>query len=73
MPNEKGRAVRGTAKAQALTEPHSKGWDLALERAVAGARRFGQGSHNVNVEFSAVVSVTNPGQIESYVVTLTKT
>jgi hypothetical protein len=53
---------------------HSESFDRALEDALAqaSAAGFDQGTHNVRVEFRAVMKVTNPGRIQSYIVSIEK-
>jgi hypothetical protein len=52
---------------------HSSEWDAALEQALEQAsKNLGVGKYRIEVEFWADVEVTNPGQIFSYGVTLTK-
>ena len=53
---------------------HSDSFDRALEDALAqaSASGFEPGTHNVRIEFSAVMEVTNPGRIQSYMVSITK-
>ncbi|HEX9378682.1 MAG TPA: hypothetical protein VF872_03745 [Gaiellaceae bacterium] len=66
MPN-----VSGRVDVKKVTASHAQGWDQALDRALASASRLGQrGTFDVNVEFSATIRVTNPGQIQRYIVTL---
>lgn len=68
MPNARGRV-----DAKRVTASHSQGWDQALDKALSGASRLGRrGSFDVNVEFSATIRVTNPGQIQRYTVTLSE-
>jgi hypothetical protein len=68
MPNSTGRV-----DAKRVTASHSQGWDQALDRALGAASRLGRrGSFDVNVEFSATIRVTNPGQIQRYIVTLSE-
>ncbi len=51
---------------------HAAGFNAALDKALAGAsRRFGTGTFTVDVEFWAVIEVTNPGTIQQYGATLT--
>ena len=52
---------------------HSRGWDAALDSALAKASRtLGTGTYRINVEYWADVEVTNPGQIFAYGVTITR-
>jgi hypothetical protein len=52
---------------------HSRGWDAALDKALAQASRtLGTGNYRINVEFWADAEVTNPGQIFAYGVTITR-
>jgi hypothetical protein len=68
MPNSIGRV-----DVKRITASHSQGWDQALDRALAGASKLGRrGTFDVNVEFSATIRVTNPGQIQRYIVTLSE-
>ena len=67
MPKSTGRV-----DVKKVTASHSQGWDQALDRALAGASKLGRkGTFDVKVEFSATIRVTNPGQIQRYIVTLT--
>ena len=69
MPRSTGRVDM-----KRVTASHSDGWDQALDRALAGASRLGRkGTFDVKVEFSATIRVTNPGQIQRYIVTLSET
>jgi hypothetical protein len=65
---------RGLVDVKKVTASHSQGWDQALDRALAGASKLrGRGgTFDVNVEFSATIRVTNPGQIQRYIVTLSE-
>lgn len=69
MPNSIGRV-----DVKKVTASHSQGWDQALDRALAGASKLrGRGgTFDVKVEFSATIRVTNPGQIQRYIVTLSE-
>jgi hypothetical protein len=52
---------------------HSRGWDAALDKALAQASsRLGTGNYRINVEFWGDAEVTNPGQILAYGVTITR-
>ena len=53
---------------------HSESFDRALEDALAqaSASGFEPGTHNVRVESRAVMEVTNPGRIQSYIVSIEK-
>lgn len=63
----------GKVDTKRVTASHHQGWDQALDRALAGASRLGRrGTFDVKVEFSATIRVTNPGQIQRYIVTLTE-
>lgn len=63
----------GRVDAKRVSASHADGWDQALDRALAGASRLGRkGTFDVRVEFSATIRVTNPGQIQRYIVTLTE-
>ena len=63
----------GRVDAKRVTASHADGWDQALDRALAGASRLGRkGTFDVKVEFGATIRVTNPGQIQRYIVTLTE-
>ncbi len=63
----------GRVDAKRVSASHADGWDQALDRALAGASRLGRkGTFDVKVEFSATIRVTNPGQIQRYIVTLTE-
>ena len=63
----------GRVDAKRVTASHADGWDQALDRALAGASRLGRkGTFDVKVEFSATIRVTNPGQIQRYIVTLSE-
>jgi hypothetical protein len=63
----------GRVDAKRVTASHTQGWDQALERALAGASKLGRrGTFDVRVEFSATIRVTNPGQIQRYIVTLSE-
>ena len=66
--------VHGTAKADATPTKHSQAFDRALEDALAQASQSGfvPGMHNVRLEFRAEMEVTNPGRIQSYIVSITK-
>jgi hypothetical protein len=68
MPNSTGRV-----DVKKVTASHADGWDQALDRALAGASRLGRrGTFEVDVQFSATIRVTNPGQIQRYIVTLSE-
>jgi hypothetical protein len=68
MPKSTGRV-----DTKRVTASHAQGWDQALDRALAGASRLGRrGTFDVKVEFSATIRVTNPGQIQRYIVTLSE-
>ena len=59
----------GRVAANRLQVSHSQGWDEALDRALKNLK-LGRGKKaTVSVEFSARVS--NPGEIQQYIVTLT--
>jgi hypothetical protein len=64
----------GRVDVKKVTASHAQGWDQALDRALAGASRLrGRGgTFDVKVEFSATIRVTNPGQIQRYIVTLSE-
>ena len=66
--------VHGKAKADAASTEHSRAFDRALEDALAQASQagFAPGPHNVRLEFRAEMEVTNPGRIQSYIVSITK-
>jgi flagellar biosynthesis/type III secretory pathway protein FliH len=66
--------VHGRAEADDATKKHSKAFDRALEDALANASQSGfePGTHEVRMEFRAVMEVTNPGRIQSYIVSITK-
>jgi len=50
---------------------HSEAFDQALEDALAQAStEFEPGKHNVKIEFRAEMEVTNPGRIQSYIVSI---
>jgi hypothetical protein len=70
-----GRPISLTAKVAAsrvAATDHAAGWNSALDKALGDAsKKFSNGVHNVNVEFWAVMEVTNPGTIQQYCVTLT--
>jgi hypothetical protein len=53
---------------------HSESFDRALEDALAqaSAAGFEPGTHDVRVEFRAVMEVTNPGRIQDYIVSIEK-
>jgi hypothetical protein len=52
---------------------HSRGWDAALDKALAQAsRRLGTGTYRIDVQFWADAEVTNPGQILAYGVTIVR-
>ena len=69
MPKSTGRV-----DAKRVAASHTDGWDQALDRALAGASKLrGRGgTFDVKVEFSATIRVTNPGQIQRYIVTLSE-
>jgi hypothetical protein len=51
---------------------HAAGFNAALDKALDQAsRRIGTGEFTVDVQFWAKISVTNPGTIQQYGVTLT--
>jgi len=50
-------------------EEHHLGWNKALEKALDDIKRP-RGRYQVQVQFSAVVDVTNPGRIIEYQCTL---
>jgi hypothetical protein len=66
--------VHGRAQADAAPAKHSQAFDRALEDALAKASQsgFAPGTHNVRLEFRAEMEVTNPGRIQSYIVSITK-
>ena len=64
--------IRVAVSARELVPSHSAGFDAALDQALAKASdTIGTGEFNVDVQFWAVIEVTNPGQIQQYGVTLT--
>ncbi|MGZ4354162.1 MAG: hypothetical protein ACXVZ4_11495 [Gaiellaceae bacterium] len=66
--------VHGRVERDEATTKHSKAFDRALEDALAKASQSGfePGTHDVRMEFRAVMEVTNPGRIQSYIVSITK-
>jgi hypothetical protein len=66
--------VVGTYKPKAPLHAagHSAGFDLALANALSKLeRKWGVGEYpNVRVQFAADITVTNPGTIDTYIVTL---
>ena len=69
-----GKPVIGTFKAQKGrplgADDHHLGWDRALQKALDRINRP-PGTYKANVDFSAVIDVTNPGSVIEYIVTLT--
>jgi hypothetical protein len=69
----KSMKVKVSAARTGVPPAHSGGWDAALDKALAQASKgLGTGKYRINVEYWADVEVTNPGQIFSYGVTLTR-
>ncbi len=59
------------AKVPAQHGSHSEGFDAALDEALQNASILGRpGDYTVTVTFWADITVTNPGQIQHYGVTL---
>jgi hypothetical protein len=61
--------VRGAASANEARS-HGHGFEMALDRALADAGQLGSGTFDVIVHQEAKVTVTNPGNIIEYTVTL---
>jgi hypothetical protein len=61
--------VRGGASDKEARS-HSHGFELALDRALEKAGDLGSGTFDVIVQQEATVTVTNPGNIIEYSVTL---
>ena len=65
--------VTGEVSAKEVGRAHSKGFDAALDAALEQASQtIGRGTFRVSVEFWAEIEVTNPGQVQTYGVTMTQ-
>jgi hypothetical protein len=71
----KGSSTSATVAASRIGTPiaHSHGWDAALDKALGqAAKDLGTGDYRIDVQFWGNAHVTNPGQILSYGVTITR-